>query len=311
MFTCPWRWMIPSASQAKCVAFCLSLTFLAAFSQASYAAGYPENIPLEYDQKLSSMGFPNPLLKATVHGQTAWFIVDTGASVHTFASWLVSASRLKTFDTNSTVTGSTGVESKITVVRDLTLQLDRSGDEIPLREAIVVDFPKIFAEQRIGGLISPQLLAPAGKAAVVDLSVPRLSFGSAPVASEHTRVCTNRDSQFINRLYAAEVSVENTKALVLVDTGATSTVITASSAAATALSDRTLGSRQVQGVGGEVTSTVKTKPLQIHFADTNKTLTLSVGGSAQSCAPDGVLAMDALRGCRLILGESAFNWSCH
>jgi predicted aspartyl protease len=292
------------------LAFCVLLVFQAAFSQSSHTVRYPENIELEYDRRLSSIGFPNPLLKATVHGQTAWFIIDTGASVHTFASWLVSASGLRTFDTNSTVTGSTGVESRVTVIRDATLHLDRHNDEIPLREAIVADFPKIFAEQRIGGLISPQLLAPAGKAALLDLNMPRLTFGSPPVPSKGTRVCTNRDSQFTNRLYAAEVSVGDVKALVFVDTGATSTVVTASSPVAASLSDRTSGNRQVQGVGGEATTTLKTKPLQIHLAGTSRILALSFGGSPQSCGPDGVLAMDALRGCLLNLGESAFAWSC-
>lgn len=292
------------------VVLCLPLVFQVASSQASHTVRYPENIPLEYDRKLSNMGFPNPLLKATVRGQTAWFIIDTGASQHTFASWLVGASGLKSFDSNSTVRGSTGVESKIRVVRDATLHLDGRNGEIPLRQAIVVDFPKIFAEQRIGGLISPQLLAPAGKAAVVDLNVPRLTFSYPPVPSEETRVCTNSNSQFINRLYAAEVSVGNVKALVLVDTGATSTVVTASSAVAASISDRTLGNRNVQGVGGDVTTTVETKPLEIHLAGTSRILALSVGGAPQSCGPDGVLGMDALRGCLLALGESVFSWSC-
>jgi hypothetical protein len=75
------------------------LVFQAAFSQSSHTVRYPDNIELEYDRRLSSIGFPNPLLKATVQGQTAWFIIDTGARVHTFASWLVSASGLRTFDT--------------------------------------------------------------------------------------------------------------------------------------------------------------------------------------------------------------------
>lgn len=293
------------------VAFCcLGLTFPAVFSQASHPVTYPDNIALGYDRKLSAMGFPNPLLKATVRGQTAWFIIDTGAGVHTFASWLVSASHLRTFDTKSTVTGSTGAESEVKVVRDATLQLDRRNDVIPLREAVVVDFPKIFAEQRIGGLISPQLLAPAGKATVVDLNVPRLTFSDPPAPSEKTRVCMNRDSQFTNRLYAAEVSVRDVKAEVLVDTGATSTVIRPSSTVAASLSDRISGNSKVQGVGGEVTTTVETQPLEIHLAGASRILTLSIAGSPQSCGPDGVLGMDALRGCVLTLGESVFAWSC-
>jgi hypothetical protein len=277
----------------------------------AYRLHAPEVINLEYDRQLSSIGFPNPLLRATMNGQTVWFIIDTGAGVHTLASWLVGAAGLKTSDSNSTTTGSTGTVLKTRVIRDAGLYLVHQRRKIALREAIVVDFPQVFAEQRIGGLISPQLLAPAGKSARLDLGlVPRLTFGSPFEASKGMHVCTNGESQFTNRLYAAEVSAGNVKALVLVDTGATSTVIASSSSVATSFADRTSGQREVQGLGGGVTTANKFKPIEFRFAGSTRILSPSVGRSSPSCGPDGLLAMDALRECVLNLGESSFAWSC-
>jgi hypothetical protein len=43
---------------------------------------------------------------------------------------------------------------------------------------------------------------------------------------------------------------------------------------------------------------------------TASTIAVTIGGSAPSCGPDGLIGMDALRQCVLVLGESAFAWSC-
>src|ERR1700726_1113650 len=40
-------------------------------------------IGLSYNADLAAIGFPSPVLRATVNGQAVWFLVDTGASVHT------------------------------------------------------------------------------------------------------------------------------------------------------------------------------------------------------------------------------------
>ncbi len=46
-------------------------------------------IKLVYDEQLIREGFPSPALRVTVGGIAAWLLVDTGASVHTLASWFV------------------------------------------------------------------------------------------------------------------------------------------------------------------------------------------------------------------------------
>src|SRR6202790_5913863 len=68
--------------------------------------GADDTLPLRYEKAMTVLGFPSPLLRATVRGQPVWFIVDTGASVNTLASWLVSAAHLEPRQTNATATGS-------------------------------------------------------------------------------------------------------------------------------------------------------------------------------------------------------------
>ena len=165
-----------------------------------------DEILLRYEPTLIALGFPNPLLRATVRGQSVWFIVDTGASVNTLASWLVGAAHLEPMQTTATVTGSTGAERPALVVANTMIQLD-GGRDLTLREAIVGEFPSLFAEQRIGGLLSPQLLAPTHSAAVLDLRVPILRFEpfetavarlgrNGPLISSGLSVCRNEKSPF-------------------------------------------------------------------------------------------------------------------
>src|SRR5262249_8041887 len=161
----------------------------------------------------------DPMLRGRVRGESVWFIVDTGASVHTLTSWLVEATHIPNADTASTTTGSTGVERRVRAVHDERITLE-GGDDLVLREAIVVDFPPLFEQHRIGGLVSPQLLAPSGSAAVLDLRAPALSFRSegdrsSPVSG---RSCVSHGSAFTNRLYALPMSADGIDGDMLVDT---------------------------------------------------------------------------------------------
>jgi Aspartyl protease len=277
-------------------------------------------LPLQYQRTMIALGFPSPLLRATVRGQPVWFIVDTGASVNTLASWLVSAAHLEPRQTTATAIGSTGVEKPIRVVSNQIIQLD-GGRDLTLREAIVVEFPPVFAKQRIGGLLSPQLLAPEHLASVLDLRLPTLRFEpfeiavarlgrSRPLISSGSRVCRNAESPFENRQYAASVTTDGIAGTLLVDTGATSTLAAPGSRIAAALTDRASESGRAQGVGGDVQTRRKAPNVRFERGGAASTIAVIIGGSTPSCGPDGLIGMDALRQCILVLGESAFAWSC-
>jgi hypothetical protein len=132
-------------------------------------------IPLQYDESLVRIGIPSPLLRATVSGQEAWFIVDTGAETHTLASWFVKAAGLKPQGRKGRLIGSTGVSRDSARFKNVAVQFG-AGRQLTLREAFEAEFPGIFAEQRIGGLISPRLLVAGDAAVVLDLRLPELLF---------------------------------------------------------------------------------------------------------------------------------------
>jgi hypothetical protein len=289
---------------------------------AAFAAHrMPNSIDLEYNEKLAAIGFSNPLLRGTIRGQTVWFIVDTGASVHTLASWLVKAAHIPTRNTGATATGSTGSDSPLRVAHNQKIRLEHGKSVVRLREAIVVDLPPIFEQQRLGGLLSPQLLAASGTAAILDLRAPQLSFRSFDEAvrefaiqkrdSATSRVCSNQGSRFTNRLYAAPISIEGTNGLMLIDTGATSSLLQPESPLSKQLSGRASASGNAQGVGGEAKKMRKVPNVAIELGGAKAIVPISIGGSAPSCGTDGLLGIDALRRCVLVLGQSSFAFTCH
>jgi len=102
----------------------------------------------------------------------------------------------------------------------------------------------------------------------------------------------------------------NVEALMLVDTGATSSVTAPSSPIAAALSSRAAVTGRTQGVGGTPIITRKVPDVALRLGGGGATVSLTIGGTPPTCGADGLLGMDALRECRLVLGESAFALSC-
>lgn len=285
---------------------------------ASSHAAVTAEIPLQYDAALLRDGFPSPIVTLTIAGQRASFLVDTGAGVHTFARWFVEAARLPTQPTSRTIVGSTGHENRVDVVADVSGTLS-DGHTLRLAQAIVADFPPIFEQHRLGGLLSPQLLAASGEEAVLDLRAPRLTFrpmspraGARAAAGSGASplVCTNRDSPFRNRLYRSRVLVEGLPADLLIDTGATRTVLSTQSSAAKALADRSVPGPETQGVGGPVVRFRRVPSVAMERGGSSTSVAVTLGATSGSCGPDGLLGMDALKGCVLVLGESQFGITC-
>jgi predicted aspartyl protease len=294
----------------------IALLAAAVATSRPHAAG--PVIGLSYNADLAAIGFPSPVLRATVNGQAVWFLVDTGASVHTVASWLATATHIGLHDSKTMLVGSTGATSKTRAAGTIQLET-RDGGTISVRDAVVADFPQTFADQHIGGLISPQLLAPAGQAAILNLSTPSLSFGpfdgalaalglapSAATASAH--VCPTGGPP-PGRIYGASVTIAGIAADMTTDTGATSTSV-ASARVARALASRSQDSGRVEGIGGGPKAAKTVASVTIVRGGAAKKADVLLGGTSAGCGVDGLLGMDVLRGCTLVLGEKTMAWSC-
>jgi hypothetical protein len=238
--------------------------------------------------------------------------------VHTLASWFASDANIQADTARGTARGSTGKETGIRVALQTSLTLE-NGQPLPLAEAIVVDLPPMFEQLRIAGLLSPQLLAKGDDAAVLDLRVASLRIEPFRDAVDRLnikplrtgRVCVNQASEFRNRAYSMTVTVHGHRAAVILDSGATRSVIAADSATASALAPRSVEGNHTQGVGGEVETYRHVPDVIVKRAGIPAAVDLILGKSpGPDCGPDGLLGMDALRQCLLVLGSSALAITC-
>jgi len=296
---------------------------LPAVTAHSYAPTSSRSLPIFYDNALAGQGFPNPLVKARIAGHEAIFIVDTGASVNVLADWYVEvAGILANARFDSTAQGSGGKATAERLAHRLQGHWS-DGQRFVLNEAAVVAFPPLFKSLHLGGLVSPQLLAPAGMAAVLDLRIPSLQFvpfthalsdlrrSKAPtVPIDLTQACRNADSKLANRQYLAPVTTAGVTDLVLVDTGATKTIFSNESKISHAIESRSELGPPSEGVGGEVNGRRIVRDVQLLRGGRIVVLNPSIGEVSAPCDAKGILGMDALRSCLLILGDNEMAFSC-
>jgi Aspartyl protease len=282
----------------------------------------PHSLPIFYDPALAAQGFPSPLVKATIAGHEALFIVDTGASVNTLADWFTEDAGIPSNSTNSIAEGSAGKTSAIRVAHEVYGRFS-DGHSLALDEAIVVEFPPVFKSLHLGGLLSPQLLAPVGMATLLDLRTPSLRFltfqsavselrrvepSTAPLSV--TPACRNETSKFVNRLYLTSVSIPGSTDLVLVDTGATKTTFSEKSKIGRAVEGRSEPGPRSEGVGGPMGAGRLVRNVKLLLGGRMVELNPSIGKVSASCDSAGILGMDALRNCFLILGGRKMAFSC-
>lgn len=302
---------------AQCAAV-LTLFALAAPLGAQETA---RSVPIFYDPALAAQGFPSPLVKARIAGHEAIFIVDSGASANVLADWYVKVAGIPAVSSDSTAVDNAGKAVPERLVHRLHGRW-RNGQRFNLNEAIVVAFPPLFKSLHLGGLVSPQLLAPPGMAAVLDLRVPSLRFEpfaraqsdlrrpqGSTVTLDLTPPCRNADSKLVNRLYVARATIAGVTDLMLVDTGATATTLSGKSQIVPAIEGGSEPGPRSEGVGGEVKGRM-VRDVRLVRGGRIVTLSLSIGEVSERCGVQGILGMDALRSCLLILGEKEMAISC-
>jgi hypothetical protein len=277
-----------------------------------------KSLPIFYDPVLASKGFPNPFVKARIAGQDAIFIIDTGASVNLLAAWYVQAAKIPTAAMpGSMVNGS--------VVPRITQPLQgrwSNGRRFSWNKTIVVSFPPYFESNHIGGIVSPQFLTPAGMSAELDLAAPSLRFlpferalsdlQKSDLPAAPVPVYQACHSKTADPLYLVPATAAGVTDLMGIDTGATNTQFSANSNIARAIGGRSEKSGHVaESLGGvdRAERTVRNVPLL--RGGRTVTLNPAIGKlPAGFCNGKGLLGMDALRGCLLILSHNEAAFTC-
>jgi hypothetical protein len=280
-----------------------------------------ERIPLTYDSRLADADLASPAARLTFNGQTAWFLVDTGAGVHVIASWFAQAARLAPdaeLVKEVRAVDSTGAALPFRAIRHARGRLPE-GAVVDLSVAMITDFADDFEQLRIGGIISPQLLAGDGRVATLDLRTPELRLetfgdavrrlGAAPLPHDAVRFCGAADGPLPNLAVAIPVAAGRQRGIVTVDTGATITRLTAGSRLIRGVRLRHGG--EASGLSGNPQLYALAPDLRIEFGGYAATVDARVSdASGQDCGPDGLLGLDAIRGCALVIGAGDFAIAC-
>lgn len=277
--------------------------------------------PLQYPDALAKADFPSPAVRLTLGGRAAWFLLDTGAGLHALASWFVEAAGLEAnagLATEIRGLDATGKQMRLRELPELSANLD-GGAVLTLWPAVVAEFPPEFEKAEVGGVISPQLLAGPGRAAALDLRVPDLRLepfsealkrlGARPVPREQRRLCGRADDPIPNLVFAILVATGAEQNFLVLDTGATATKLAATSALARGRRLRPGG--QTVGLSGEPEVYSISRRHRLEFAGYRaKVNARVVTAPPDPCGAEGLLGLDVLRRCAMVLGKNEIGIRC-
>src|SRR5262245_1229468 len=113
--------------------------------------------------------FPLPLVDVRVAGLPARMVLDTGATRHVLADWVVREARVVTRASSVETADHTGKRIEVLEADPSALAID-GWAELPAAPALLVSsLPPQLRSLGVVGILSPQLLAAEGSAVVLDL----------------------------------------------------------------------------------------------------------------------------------------------
>ncbi len=275
----------------------------------------PAAVPLRFATPGATL--ERPAVHATVNGQAAYLIVDTGADAHALSREFVERAGwpVRRYQYEGPDRAERADHNLITLVEDATLVLE-GGWTAPQQTFAVIDVPELY-QAEIAGILSPQLLA--REAAPVLLDLPRaimtLIDPAAARAQERSGVRLGArgtsescapTQDFPSRSYAGVAgsvrigdSPLATPVTLKPDTGRRTTVI--------------FGNRSSVRLSDPAVADAREVWVSLVLGDVAMEGTVEVyTGRRLSPCPlyDGLLGMDVLGACRLVLGRKSMFARC-
>jgi hypothetical protein len=190
---------------------------------------------------------------------------------------------------------------------------------------LATDVPDPIARIGIGAFISPQWLEREGDALVLDLSggemheapwddaARELDGLSGPeIGSSGVRVCRDSASAIPGLQFILTAQVDGHAADLLLDTGAYRTDLLSASSAARALAARARPSPEPMYAASGLVRTSVVRSARVRVGEWSFTTDIDVvpGVADTACPRDGVVSMDALQSCTLLLGRKGLRGRC-
>jgi predicted aspartyl protease len=279
-------------------------------------------VALKFD--LNGRKFPLPLVHGIIAGLPVWMLIDTGANSHVIASWVARKAGLSMRPLGDVGSDHTGRAVSAYTVEHPGVSIDDWG-VLADGPMLVTDVPEPIERIGIGAFISPQWLAAAGDALVLDLANREMrtapwdeasqALDARPgqeIAPRGVRLCRDDASAIKGLAFVLRASVDGHGVDLLLDTGAHRTDLLSTSQAARPLSARATPNReQMYAASGLVkTSLVHAADVRIGDWSLTSDVDLVPGVADPVCPRDGVVSMDALQSCTLLLGRDRVRGRC-
>lgn len=254
-----------------------------------------------------------PAVHGSVRGKSTWMLVDTGASTNFVSDWL--ASRIFEDDRGGSASDHAGRNIRITSMDHPRLEIDGWG---ALRDAsahILHDSSRSESDD-VGVTMSPQTLAASGGAVVIDFPHKRLAMMQTRSDAESTFAPNSgvlATAQYCKGIYILPAKLGDATARLMVDTGSYATDLHPRSAAAKSLAFHAQdGQGASMGAGGAIA--YHRLP---HVNVSSGTMTANVDvmlldevSEDDYCPFDGVIGMDVLEKCTLVIEGKMMTGRC-
>jgi hypothetical protein len=294
-------------------------------------AGSPDDAPRTYMARRAKLlyeihgrPFPLPLVTGTIAGQPVLMLVDTGANSHVIAGWFARKLGLSMKKLGDVGTDHVGKSIATFRVEKPDLTIDDWGALTPT-PVLATDVPEVIEKLGIGAFISPQRLVEDGDSVVLDLAKGELrpawwdeahyelSASGVPLVLVEARACEETEGPIKGLAFVVPATVESQRVDLLLDTGAQHSDVFTTSVAGQRLNAQSTANKEPMYTASGKISARKLKGAHVGAGSFSVTTDVDlIGGAADSSCPrDGVLAMDVLRSCALLLGRSRVYGRCN
>jgi predicted aspartyl protease len=203
--------------------------------------------------------------------------------------------------------------------------IDGWGPLAGVTTMLVTDVPEPIARIGIGAFVSPQWLAADGDALVLDLSAGEMHTArwddaarelderaGHDLAPAGARLCEDSTSTIAGLAFVLSASVDGHPVELLLDTGAHRTDLLSTSRAGKALAARAKPSGEQMYAASGLVRTSVVRSAQVRIGDWAMTTDVDLvpGVSDPTCPRDGVVSMDALESCTLLLAHKRLRGRC-
>jgi predicted aspartyl protease len=274
--------------------------------------------------ELNGRAFPLPLVHGSIAGMPVWMLVDTGANSHVIARWVAQRLGLSMRALGDIGSDHTGRAVAAYMVEHTSMTIDEWG---PLADKamLVTDVPEPIARIGIGAFVSPQWLAEQGDGVVLDIAKGEMHTaawddavaeldgrGGRSIGGSGAHLCQDDASAIHGLAFVLPASVDGKPVDLLLDTGAHRTDLLSTSKAAKLLVGRSAPSREQMFAASGLVKTRIVRAVDVRVAEwaTTTDIDLVPGVADAVCPRDGVVSMDVLQSCTLVLGPTGVLGRC-